>query len=167
MNPKIEKEIEGISKYAEKPLDELKSAINRSVTKITGSTLSYFATVGNDEKSLEMIGWSKPAMINCTTIDKPIFYKLEDTGLWGDAIRERKPVITNDYKSLVKPTKKGYPHGHVMVRKHMNLPVFEGGKMVLVVGVGNKTADYTTSDADAVRQYMDAVWPHLKKALKK
>ena len=30
-------------------------------------------------------------------IDKPIVYQVKDTGLWGEAIRQRIPVITNDY----------------------------------------------------------------------
>lgn len=167
MNPAVTKAIESIPKFAEKPIDEFKDEINRELCKITDSTLAYFATVGSEQKSLEMIGWSKSAMMNCSMIDKPIFYKLEDTGLWGDAIREKKPVITNDYINLVKPTKKGYPEGHVHVRKHMNLPIIEHGKIVLVVGVGNKQSDYTVQDADLVRQYMDAVWPYLKTVLKK
>ncbi len=44
---------------------------------------------------------------------KPIVYPIEKTGLWGDGVHEKRPVVTNDYKSLVRPTKKGYPAGHV------------------------------------------------------
>ena len=80
-------------------------------------------------------------------------------------MRERKPVITNDYKNLVKPTKKGYPEGHVHVRKHMNLPIFEGKHIVLVVGVGNKLTDYTMEDAKALQTFMDAAWTILKTKL--
>jgi hypothetical protein len=104
-------------------------------------------------------------MMSCAMMTKPIVYKMEDTGLWGDAVRERKPVITNDYKSLVKPTKKGYPQGHVNVRRHMNLPIFEGKHIALVIGVGNKLAEYTNDDAKTLQEFMDAVWKLLKPKL--
>jgi len=117
------------------------------------------------ENVLTMIGWSKSAMMNCAMIDKPIVYNLVDTGLWGDAVRERQAVITNDYKNLVKPTKKGYPEGHVNVRKHMNLPIMEKGKAVMVVGVGNKTENYTQADANTLEAFMSEVWKVLKTKL--
>jgi len=148
-----------------KPLEEYKDGITRELCNLTGSTLSYFATMSPKEDVLTMIGWSKSAMSNCSMIDKPIVYELTATGLWGDAVRERKPVITNDYKNLVKPTKKGYPDGHVNVRKHINLPIFENGKVALVVGVGNKTDDYTLQDAKIIEAFMNEVWKVLKTKL--
>jgi two-component system, OmpR family, phosphate regulon sensor histidine kinase PhoR len=117
------------------------------------------------ERILTMVGWSKSAMMLCSTMNKPIVYKLQDTGLWGDAVRERKPVITNDYPSLVKPTKKGYPNGRVRVRRHMNLPIMEGQHIVMVVGAGNKQEEYTLADAKALQTFMDAAWKTLKPRL--
>jgi hypothetical protein len=117
------------------------------------------------EDVLTMIGWSKSAMVNCAMMTKPIVYKLSETGLWGDAVREHKAVITNDYKGLVKPTKKGYPNGHVNVRKHMNLPIFDKGRVALVVGVGNKVGDYTNEDAVLLTEFMGEIWKTLKTKL--
>lgn len=165
MNENVQKSVDRVKLYAGKSLDELKNAINRESCSLTGSTLGYFATIDPTEKVLTMIGWSNSAMMNCSMIDKPIVYQVVDTGLWGDAVRERKAVITNDYKGLVKATKKGYPVGHVNVVKHMNLPVIEGGKIVLVIGVGNKSADYTAADASFLSEFAAAAWPLLKAKL--
>jgi len=165
MNENVQKSVDRVKLYAGKTLDELKNAINREACSLTGSTLAYFATMDPTEKVLTMIGWSNSAMMNCSMIDKPIVYQLTDTGLWGDAVRERKAVITNDYKNLVKATKKGYPQGHVNVVKHMNLPVFEGSKVALVIGVGNKSADYTAAEASLLSEFATAVWPLLKAKL--
>ena len=44
-----------------------------------------------------MHAWSKTAMKECAIIDKPIHYPVVTTGLWGEAVRQRKPVFTNDY----------------------------------------------------------------------
>jgi hypothetical protein len=161
----VEQAIGSLAAHAAKPLEEFKDHINSSCCQITGSTLSYFATINATEDVLTMVGWSRAAMVNCVMIDKPIVYKMTDTGLWGDAVRERKAVITNDYKNLVKHTKKGYPKGHVQVRRHMNLPVFEGKRIALVSGVGNKAEEYTQADVKALQTYMDAAWKYLKPKL--
>lgn len=165
MNTAVQASMTRLGRMASMPVDQFKDAITREACSLTNSTLSYFATVNDEQDALSMIGWSKSAMVNCTMIDKPIDYKLVDTGLWGDAIRERKPVITNDYKSLIKPTKKGYPAGHVNVRRHMNLPIFEDGKICLVIGVGNKMEEYTNEDAKVLEELMTAIWPFLKSKL--
>jgi hypothetical protein len=165
MDQNVQKSLERLKIAADKPLAEYKDAITREACSLTGSTISYFATMNPTEDVLTMIGWSNSAMVNCAMIDKPIVYKLTETGLWGDAVRERKAVITNDYKNLVKPTKKGYPAGHVNVRKHMNLPIFEHGKVVLVIGVGNKVDDYTADDAKILEVLMTEVWKTLKTKL--
>jgi hypothetical protein len=150
---------------ANSSLEEYKHALTVQLSIMTGSTLSYFATMNSAENVLTMIGWSKSAMGNCSMIDKPIVYRIEETGLWGDAVRERKAVITNDYKNLVKPTKKGYPEGHVNVVRHMNIPVFEGNRIAMVVGVGNKATEYTQEDARNMTAFMAEVWKILKAKL--
>ena len=165
MEVNIQKSLDRIKLFADKSLPEYKDAITREACSLTGSTLSYFATINAAQDVLTMIGWSNSAMANCSMIDKPIVYKLVETGLWGDAVRERKAVITNDYKNLVKPTKKGYPEGHVNVRKHMNLPIFEQGKVAVVLGVGNKVNDYTLEDAKTLETFMTEAWKTLKTKL--
>ncbi len=130
--------------------------------RLTNSKLSYFATMNDTEDVLTMQGWSNSAMANCAMITKPIVYLLEDTGMWGDAVRERKAIITNDYKNLVKPTKKGYPAGHVEVQKHMNAPIFDGSLVVGVIGVGNKAADYNDNDAKTIVAFMSEAWKIIK-----
>ena len=96
-------------------------------------------------------------MQECATIDKPIVYPVKDTGLWGEAIRQRKPVVTNDY-AAPNPLKKGTPTGHVRLTRHMNIPVFDGGRIVAVAGVGNKTEDYQDDDIRQLTLFMDGMW---------
>lgn len=164
MNEKVERAIDTV-KRASKPIEQVKDDICTYLCMITSSYISYFATWNQQQKIFTMIGWSNSAMINCTMINKPIVYKLNETGLWGDAVRERNAVIANDYQNLVKPTKKGYPQGHVIVKKHMNLPIYEGGQIVLVAGVGNKRTDYTHQDVKNIEDFMNGIWLTLKSKL--
>ncbi|MBF0388366.1 MAG: GAF domain-containing protein [Candidatus Omnitrophica bacterium] len=162
MDAKVNDAVIRMKQCKDQPLEQYKRLLMIELCELAKSTLSYFASVSADEKEMTMIGWSGSAMMNCAIIDKPIHYHVKDTGLWGDAIRERRPVITNDYPNLVKATKKGYPQGHVNVRRHFNLPIFENGRVVLVVGVGNKTEDYTKDDARNVEDLITGVWLDLK-----
>jgi hypothetical protein len=165
MNSIVKDSLARLEKMADSPLREYRDAINDELCAITQSEISYFAVMNADESILTMIGWSRTAMGMCMTMNKPIVYKLEETGLWGDAVRERKCVIVNDYANLVKPTKKGYPAGHVNVVRHMNLPIFEGKRIVLVAGVGNKPEDYTPGDAKNIEDLMNTAWTSFQKTL--
>jgi PAS domain S-box-containing protein len=118
--------------------------------------------MNEDETVLTMQAWSKIAMDQCAIIDKPIDYPLETTGLWGEAVRQRRPMITNDY-AAPNPYKKGYPEGHVEMRRHLNIPVFDGDRIVAVAGVGNKDEDYDESDVRQLTLLMNGMWWQLKR----
>ncbi len=161
----VQEAIDRLNRSAQVPISEYRFLLTDELCAITQSSLSYFAKVNPAETILLMIGWSRTAMASCGTANKPLLYKLDETGLWGDAIRERGVVISNDYKNMVKPTKKGYPLGHVDVTRHMNLPIYENGKVALVVGVGNKQEPYVMEDARKIEQLISAVWSTLKSKL--
>jgi hypothetical protein len=67
-------------------------------------------------------------------------------------------VITNDYENCTRVTKKGYPDGHVHVERHMNVPIMCGERIRGILGVGNKTEEYTAADAAALQAYANAAW---------
>lgn len=165
MNPAVRHALARLEQMAGSPLRQYRDAINDELCELTQSSISYFAAMNLDETILTMIGWSKSAMGMCATMTKPLVYMLEDTGIWGDAVRERTYVITNDYQNLIKPTKKGYPAGHVEVTRHMNLPIFDSGRIVLVVGVGNKPTDYTLEDVRNVQDLMNTAWATFQQTL--
>lgn len=130
--------------------------------RLTKSEIGYLAFMNENETTLTMYAWSREAMKQCEIIDKPIEYVTQDTGLWGEAVRQRKPVITNDYQAP-NPYKKGYPVGHVLVKCHMNIPVFDGQNIVAVAGVGNKNSEYDESDVRQLTLLMDGMWKSIKR----
>jgi len=165
MDPKVEAAVERLLDMEGTPLPIYRDAITQELCNLTNSEISYFAVMNPDEDILTMIGWSKSAMGNCGIMDKPLVYKLEETGLWGDAVRERGPVIINDYQRSTKPTKKGYPEGHLHIESHMNLPIFDGDRVALVVGVGNKPGGYTMDDVYLVEDLMTEAWQTFQRTL--
>jgi PAS domain S-box-containing protein len=124
---------------------------------LTSSKIGYLAFLNDDESVLTMHSWSKSAMAECAIADKTFIYPVVTTGLWGEAVRQRRPVITNDY-TAVNPLKRGYPQGHVVVIRHMNIPVFVNNRIILVAGVGNKDENYNDNDANELTLLMESMW---------
>ncbi len=129
--------------------------------KLTNSKLGYLAFVDEEEKTLIMHSWSKRAMQECNIEHKKVVYPLEETGLWGEALRQRKAVITNDY--LTSPKKRGTPQGHVKILRHMNIPLLDKGKIVAVAGVGNKEKEYDNADVRQLTLLMSGMWKLIQR----
>jgi PAS domain S-box-containing protein len=70
-------------------------------------------------------------------------------------------VITNDY-AAENPLKKGYPEGHVPIKRHMNIPLFDDTHIVMVAGVGNKTSAYDDQDVHELSVLMIGLWNVIK-----
>ena len=124
---------------------------------MTASSIGYLAFANEDETVLTMHYWSKSAMQECALIDKPIVYPVKDTGLWGEAIRQRKAVITNDY-AVANPLE-GHSFGTRPAHAaHMSIPVFDGDRIVAVAGVGNKAENYHDNDVRQLTLFLDGMW---------
>ena len=143
-------------------LQELTDFALEKAISLTESKIGYLAFMDEDEKVLTMHSWSKTAMDECMVHNKKMRYSIATTGLWGEAVRQRKPIITNDY-SAFSPYKKGLPTGHLRIKRHMNIPVFEGNKIVAVAGVGNKNSEYNESDVRQLNLHMSGMWGILRK----
>jgi len=151
----------GLFENAQKSEQDLFMAAIEGAGVMTGSPLGYLALVSDDESELLMYGWSQTAMTECGMQEKPLVYKTEKTGLWGEAVRQRQAVITNDY-AAPNPKKKGYPPGHPQIIRHMNVPLMDGGHIVLVVGVANKPEEYKDHDVEELSLLMQGLWQVIK-----
>ncbi|WP_235856187.1 GAF domain-containing protein [Methanolobus halotolerans] len=138
-------------------LDEISEFVKEEAVRLTESKLGYLAFTNADETDLIMHSWSNSAMSECGISDKKFIYPIKTTGLWGEAVRRRKAIITNDY-SASSTLKKGYPEGHVELTRHMNVPIFDGDHIVAVVGVGNKEEEYNESDVRQLTLLMQGMW---------
>ncbi len=157
--------IEGLLRLnhmADASVRELTTHAMEEVVRLTGSKIGYIAFMNESETVLTMYAWSKDALEQCAVSDRPFEYAVANTGLWGEAVRQRRCVITNDYDAP-NIWKRGTPEGHVRLTRHMNLPVFDDGKIVLVAGVGNKAEDYNDSDAQQLRLLMEGMWRIVRK----
>ncbi|VVB71928.1 Methyl sulfide methyltransferase-associated sensor [uncultured archaeon] len=152
--------LQKLNQMDEASLQEISDFALEAGVKLTGSKLGYMAFMEDDEKTLVMHSWSKKAMQDCEIDQKKWIYPLEETGLWGEAVRQRKAVITNDYLGCAM--RKGTPKGHVKITRHMNVPIIDKGKIVIVAGVGNKDDEYDDADVRQLTLLMSGMWKILQ-----
>jgi PAS domain S-box-containing protein len=146
-----------LSQMTDAPLNEITSFTLEEAIRLTRSKVGYLAFANEDETKLRMHSWSIDAIKGCKIKHKQTTYHIDKMGLWGEAMRQRKPIITNDY-TAPDPLKKGQPEGHVKILRHMNVPVLDQGKIVIIAGVGNKEAPYDESDVRQLILLMEGMW---------
>jgi len=138
-------------------LDELLQATIDEAEKMTGSQIGFLHFLEADQQTLSMQMWSTRTLQEmCRAEGKGSHYDIEQAGVWVDCVRERRPVIHNDYSAL--PHKKGMPPSHAEVIRELVVPVFRGDRIVTILGVGNKGSDYNESDIRTVSFFADLAW---------
>ncbi len=128
--------------------------------RLTNSRIGYLHFINADQVSLQLFTWSREVYKDCYA-EKTSHYPLEQAGVWVDCVRQRRYVIHNDYQNL--PDKKGYPEGHIHLRRHLSVPVLDGDRVVAVAGVGNKTEPYDETDARQLSLFMNGMWALLQR----
>ena len=125
--------------------------------RLTGSAIGFLHFVEDDQETLSLQMWSSHTLHHmCTAEGAGRHYPVSQAGVWVDCLRERRPVIHNDYSALTH--RKGTPHGHAPVVRELVVPIFQGGKAVAILGVGNKETDYAPADIDMVAELGSMAW---------
>ncbi|UCF89858.1 MAG: GAF domain-containing protein, partial [Desulfobacterales bacterium] len=83
---------------------------------LTKSKMGFLGFMNDTETEMAIHAWSKAAMAQCSVDDQPIHFPIDKAGIWGEAVRHRKPTIINDY-SLAHPAKRGLPPGHAEIHR--------------------------------------------------
>lgn len=115
-----------------------------------------------DQQVYRLNNWSRGTEAECRITDKMRTDELPRYGLWWETVRLGQPFILNDYPAD-HPQKTGYPEGHIALRRFITIPVFSGGQIAAVVGMGNKPDDYDESDVRQITLLMDAVWKIIER----
>lgn len=138
--------------------DELLQKFIDEAEELTKSTIGFYHYIEENQESISLQTWSSNtinSMCNRSP-DVDYHYPISKAGVWVDCIKERKPVIHNDYVNLAH--KKGLPEGHAPVVRELVVPVLRGNQVVAVLGVGNKKTDYNESDVKIVQRLADLAW---------
>lgn len=133
--------------------------ILQRIVQITRSEAGYLALVNDDQTHISFCSFfpgSEAASMPEVTESQPV----ENSGLAGAAILQRQAVINNG--SPDRLTETPYPY-RTEVRRHLDVPIFSNGRIVVVAGVCNNSSNYDNSDVQQVVRLLEGMWLHVLK----
>src|SRR5208282_3839609 len=134
--------------------EELLQKTLDEIGQFTNSPIGFLHFVESDQKTLSLQAWSTRTLAEfCTAEGKGAHYPIEKAGVWVDCFHEKRPVIHNDYSAL--PHRKGLPDGHPPVLRELSVPIMRFGRVVAILGIGNKPEDYTQQDIEVASYLAD------------
>ena len=160
-----EQRLEALVDFHEKsilPFHDFMDHAIEEITRITGSQYGYIAFVTGEEDHLSIYSWSKQSMNDCRLPGQWKDYPLEQTGLWGDAVRTRQATIINDFAAATRDRTR-IPEGHVHLNRYLGVPIFDNEKIVILAGVSNKKTEYDEADIRQITLLMNGLWEIAKR----
>ncbi len=146
-----------VSQHHAYTVQELLDFSLEKVIALTESGIGYIYHYNEEKQEFVLNTWSKNVMPACSVAEPQSLYQLEKTGLWGEVVRQRKPIVVNEY-AAANPLKQGCPEGHVPLSRFLTIPVFDNDMIVAVVGVANKVLPYDQTDVLQLSLMMEGVW---------
>ena len=135
---------------------------NELLTFVLDVMQSPFGVFGYIDKDGALIvpTMTRQVWPQCQISDKTIRFPRETWGdsSWPRSIRQKKPNYTN--KTSTKT-----PEGHIVLNRHISLPIMLGGEVIGLFQVANKESDYTDADVQRLQSIADQVAPFLRARL--
>ncbi len=136
---------------------ELLQAFLDKAEELTGSTIGFFHFIDSDQQTIHLQTWSTRTLTDMCTTDVDIrHYPIDKAGVWADCVRQGRALVHNDYYSL--SNRRGLPEGHAPIIRELVVPVHRDNRIVAILGVGNKAADYCEDDLTTVSELAGVAW---------
>lgn len=153
-----------ISQHQASDLQEMLDFALDKALQVTGSQYGFICHYYEDRQEFVLSSWSKGVMPICGVTDKQTVFQLDKIGIWGEAVRQRRLLLLNDYAASGHPAKKGYPEGHVPLERLLVVPIFDASQRIVgVVAVANKEQLYSDNDGTQLELMMAEVWRIVKR----
>ena len=83
-------------------VDELLTRALDEISALVDSPIAFYHFVEADQKELSLAQWSTRTLTDfCRAEGKGQHYPIAQAGVWADCARQKKPIIHNDYASLL------------------------------------------------------------------
>ncbi len=138
-------------------VEELMQMALDEISVLMDSPIGFYHFVEEDQITLSLQAWSTRTLAEfCQAEGRSMHYPISEAGVWVDCVRQRQPVIHNDFASL--PHRKGFPAGHAEVIRELVVPTMRGDRIVSILGIGNRPANYVQQDIEVVSYIADVIW---------
>lgn len=143
-------------------LSELLIATLDEVGVLVNSPIGFYHFVGDNQRTVSLQAWSTQTLQEVRTAEaRRRYYPVEGASVWADtvwadAVRQRQPVVHNDYGSL--SDRHGQPVGYARLARELVVPILRQEQVVAILSVGGKPTNYTSSDVALVSYLADVAW---------
>lgn len=114
-----------------------------TLENLTKSKVSFLHFLSPDESQIEAFAWGDATDPNYFKTEKELLDPVESIGIWTDCVRTREAVIINEYSEETATS--ALENSHSELKRFLSVPIFEGGRIRMIIGVGN--ADHKYSDS--------------------
>ena len=124
---------------------------------LIGSAVGYIFTCNERTQSILLTSWPGRAQVSAPLSEASLTISLEDSGVWADAVLQRSerivnaPTVSFHLVASILPVRQ-------MAKRCIIVPIVRGNKVVALVGLANKTADYDEEDARQLHLFADLLW---------
>jgi len=143
--------------------DFLDHVLNESIA-LTESKWGYLFFYSEESRLLKLNSWSKVFLERDPEKKSDVVFSVDETGVWGDAIRQRHCITATDV--YVPDLLEGkISDKTIHLHSFMNIPVFSEGKIIALIGLANKDVEYKDFDVLQVTLLMDVAWKVVNRKL--
>lgn len=136
--------------------------ILEEIVAMTDSRLGFIGFLDEGVDMMSVQSWSTEAMEECRIRQRPTAKAISESGLWGQAVRQRQTLVINDYQAD-HPAKRGLPEGHVSLTRILVVPIFGRDQLVALAAVANKEAEYGREDVEQIKAFVTSAYALLQK----
>ncbi len=133
----------------------------RRIVQITRSEQGYLALVNKPQRHVTIVSHQTA---DGTRVPYPNKRKLSSSvaggGLAGQAVAAREAIICNDCRK--NSSEELYPYQQPIAR-HIDVPIYNSGQIVLVAGVCNNASRYDQTDVRQMTMVLEGMWLHILK----
>lgn len=124
--------------------------------QLTDSQIAFVHFIDEDQETIELVTWSRSTLAHYCTAAFDDHYPISQAGIWADSVRQRKPVLFNDYAGVSHAH--GLPEGHAPLTRLISVPVMDSGLVRMMAGVGNRASPYRDVDVETVLLIANEIW---------
>ena len=143
-------------------LQEKYDFILRRIVQITRSEEGYLVLVNDAQTHITLCSFiASDEEEAISRQDELILSRnLAKGGFPGSAVLRRTSVISNKYEKVREGTI--YPYCNT-IQRHLDVPIYNDGKIVVVAGVCNNEQEYDNSDIRQMTMLLEGMWLHVLK----
>jgi PAS domain S-box-containing protein len=136
--------------------EALYEVVLRKLVLMTESECGFLGVTSEDGSAMRIAAWCGEGVEFPPVGGESGSVRIEEAGVWGEAVRRKEPLIINDYSSSGE-TGREIPPGHPPLFRLMAVPVQSEGRVVSLAVLANKGMAYEESDLRQVSAFLSGV----------